>query len=341
MFCKKCGAHLKDFARFCDKCGAAVKEAEAADTHQEKVEHLKVGVSAAEDIKAQVLDVQPEVAQTKYPKADPNAQTMELNLNFHKPEPVAQNDNLQYTTPLYNKNLQYTTPLDMGAQYQGEDTPVKTKSLLRTFAVVLLVIAMLFQLAGAALFSVMPVYNVAIEINADSKSYKEDIERFLGNEGAATDVSKDMTAFELTDNKLKGFGFLNVDTDDLYTYVAIGLIAFCVLTALLLIIPMVMKKLYTPLCLVAVLSQGTLIVGSVLLMLFMGNVVKDAMDDFLVNFAQLLVFDEYVAIEGASSVLYSVSGYLFIGVMGLAVITTVIAMVVGALSVKKAKTLAE
>ena len=28
MFCKKCGAHLKDEARFCDKCGALQKVAE-------------------------------------------------------------------------------------------------------------------------------------------------------------------------------------------------------------------------------------------------------------------------------------------------------------------------
>ena len=78
MYCKKCGAHLKDLARFCDKCGTQVKN---PVTTEEKVEHLQVGIPSQEQESTFTPDISvqsEDVVRNSCPISDPNAQTMEI-----------------------------------------------------------------------------------------------------------------------------------------------------------------------------------------------------------------------------------------------------------------------
>lgn len=334
MYCKKCGAHLKDLARFCDKCGTQVKN---PVTTEEKVEHLQVGIPSQEQESTFTPDISvqsEDVVRNSCPISDPNAQTMEIK-PVQQIEPDMVNTAPTQYIPQVPGEQMYRAPYEQ--RYPEKMIPKSTqkKSALNVVVAVFLILTMGLVLISSAVFSVMPMYEVSVDISADEREHESEVSALLRYESARVPVSEELTVFELTGKRINAVDFLHPDTDDIYGYVAIGLIALCVLTTLLLIIPLALKKLYVPFCLLAVFSQVCLLVGAVVLLPLMGNIVGSAMDEFLVDFAQMLVFDKYVAIEGASSVLFSTGGYVVLGLIGFSIIMTIVTMTLGAVNVRK------
>ena len=244
----------------------------------------------------------------------------------------------------YEQNLSFSDVSDSGIDEYGNTAPAAFDSLPRRskgsssgLAVFLVVATVIVHLVAVAIFAFLPVYKVSVDVSAKEQGYTSLVQYNLKNQGVEVPKTEELTAFDITDKTVSGLEFLDVKTDDVFGYVAIGLIAVGALGGIIMLAPVFSKRsLHPALGLTAVVTQIIMLSGAAVLLIVSGNNIKSAMDTYLINFAKGLVLDNSISIESTTTVGIGVMGFVFIGVAALSIVVNAIAVIAGRKSSQKA-----
>jgi len=287
-FCKNCGTKLIENASFCGECGMSLLDE---------------------------IDVKQEVLQTQYctdqSYAEHNCSQQEnVSCDAQGRERCEEQCIAQSVQPAAS-----VVSREQGASY---------KRLGTIFAI----FAIAVQLLSAVLFAFLPIYKASVSVTTSQGVFGEQVKEKLRSAGAKVPVEEEFSALDVNLDEISSLDFLDVETEEFFVYIAMGLAAFCAVGAFAMLIGFIAKKSVHPsLSLLAIFTQVIMIVGMMVFMIVDSNSLKDAVSDFLLSFSRTLAFDREVAVEGASMVGVSVWGFVLTALAALSVLLNSVAAV--------------